>query len=84
MTGAKIWPWSRARRFQRWKRWGHKARLTPSALPGLLAPGGVAVLDLGIGLEASVPALARAAGLRVVALRPDLGGVARALVLAMG
>ena len=55
-----------------------------AALPGLLAPGGVAVLELGIGQEASVPALARAAGLRVVALRPDLGGVARALVLAMG
>ncbi len=59
-------------------------RRITAVLPGLLAPGGMAVLELGIGQDASVPALARAAGLRVVALRPDLGGVARALVLQGG
>lgn len=53
-----------------------------TALPALLTPGGVAVLELGIGQHETVPALARAAGLRVLALRPDLGGIARALVLA--
>lgn len=53
-----------------------------TALPVLLAPNGVAVLELGIGQHESVPALARAAGLRVLALRPDLGGIPRALVLA--
>ena len=53
-----------------------------TALPALLAPNGIAVLELGIGQHESVPALARAAGLRVLDLRPDLGGIARALVLA--
>ena len=52
-----------------------------AALPSLLAPGGVAVLELGIGQDASVAELARHAGLAVRGLRADLGGVARALVL---
>lgn len=56
-------------------------RRLAEALPGLLAPGGVAVLELGIGQHETVPALARAAGLAVLALHPDLGGVPRALVL---
>ncbi|MDP3315278.1 MAG: HemK/PrmC family methyltransferase, partial [Devosia sp.] len=59
-------------------------RRITAALPELLAPGGMAVLELGIGQDASVPALAQAAGLRTVALRPDLGGVPRALVLTLG
>jgi len=53
-----------------------------AALPGLLAPGGVAVLELGIGQDAAVAALARTAGLAVRGVRADLGGIARALVLA--
>ncbi len=53
-----------------------------TALPALLAPRGVAVLELGIGQHETVPALARAAGLRVLGLHPDLGGIPRALVLA--
>ena len=53
-----------------------------AALPGLLAPGGVAVLELGVGQDAAVAALARAAGLAVRGVRADLGGIARALVLA--
>ncbi|WP_338662780.1 peptide chain release factor N(5)-glutamine methyltransferase [Pararoseomonas sp. SCSIO 73927] len=52
------------------------------ALPSLLAPGGRAVLELGQGQEEAVVALARAAGLRRMECRPDLGGVPRALVLA--
>jgi len=52
-------------------------------LPRLLAPGGVAVLELGIGQDVAVAALARAAGLRTRGLQRDLGGVARALVLGM-
>ncbi len=48
--------------------------------PRLLAPGGVLVLELGIGQEAAVTALLCAAGLPPAhAARPDLGGVARAL-----
>ncbi len=50
-------------------------------LPRLLAPRGVAVLELGTGQQAAVEALARAAGLPPEACRADLGGVPRALVL---
>ena len=50
-------------------------------LPRLLAPRGVAVLELGAGQQAAVEALAKAAGLTPKACRADLGGVPRALVL---
>lgn len=50
-------------------------------LPRLLAPGGVAVLELGVGQQAAVAALAKVAGLTPEACRADLGGVPRALVL---
>lgn len=56
-------------------------RALAAALPGLLAPGGVAVLELGIGQEAAVATLVSAAGLGVAGpARCDLGGIARALV----
>ena len=56
-------------------------RALAAALPGLLAPGGVAVLELGIGQEAAVAALVTGAGLGVAGpARRDLGGIARALV----
>jgi release factor glutamine methyltransferase len=51
------------------------------ALPGLLAEGGVAVLEIGLGQADAVPALAATAGLAVIEIRPDLGGVPRAVVL---
>lgn len=54
-----------------------------AALPGLLAPGGVAVLELGAGQADSVAALARAAGLEMPVLRADLAGIARAAVLSL-
>lgn len=50
-------------------------------LPRLLAPGGVAVLELGAGQSGHVAALALKVGFPAPALRCDLGGVARALVL---
>jgi release factor glutamine methyltransferase len=50
-------------------------------LPRLLAPRGLAVLELGAGQQAAVEALAKAAGLTPEACRADLGGVPRALVL---
>jgi release factor glutamine methyltransferase len=50
-------------------------------LPALLAPGGVAVLELGQGQRAAVSALAHARGFGVHACREDLGGVERALVV---
>ena len=49
--------------------------------PRLLAPGGVAILEIGAGQDAAVAALARATGANSVALRPDLGGIARAAML---
>lgn len=50
--------------------------------PRLLAPGGVVVLELGIGQAHPVAAIGRAAGLVIRALRSDLSGIPRALVLA--
>jgi release factor glutamine methyltransferase len=50
-------------------------------LPGVLAPGGVAVLELGAGQAAAVVALARLAGFRQPVLHDDLAGIARAVVL---
>ena len=52
-----------------------------AGLPGLLAPGGIAVLELGQGQLMAVEGLARAAGLDVLGCRADLGGVDRALIL---
>lgn len=49
-------------------------------LPRLLAPGGVAVLELGIGQDTAVPDLAVAAGFHPELCR-DLAGIPRALVL---
>nr|WP_309139476.1 peptide chain release factor N(5)-glutamine methyltransferase [Siccirubricoccus sp. G192] len=56
-------------------------RVIIAALPGLLALGGRAVLELGQGQRASVEAMARAAGLAVPGCRHDLGGVERALLI---
>jgi release factor glutamine methyltransferase len=49
-------------------------------LPRLLAPGGIAVIELGAGQQAPVAALARAAGF-APAVRADLAGIPRALLL---
>ena len=54
-----------------------------AALPGLLAPDGVAIFELGAGQEDDVVAIARPHGLARVACRADLGGIPRALVLGM-
>lgn len=57
-------------------------RRIAARLPALLAPGGRAVLELGIGQRSAVEAIAVAEGLRTLGAREDLGGVERALVLA--
>jgi release factor glutamine methyltransferase len=49
-------------------------------LPALLAPGGVAILELGAGQAGSVQRLAAAQSL-VTSLRADLAGIDRALTL---
>lgn len=56
-------------------------RILACALPRLLAPGGLAVLELGEGQGPAVAALARAQGLVVAGLKADLGGISRALML---
>jgi release factor glutamine methyltransferase len=57
-------------------------RAVTAALPRLLAPGGLAILELGAGQAPAVAALARAAGLGLGGTRADLGGIERALLLA--
>ncbi|MBB2198239.1 MAG: peptide chain release factor N(5)-glutamine methyltransferase [Gluconacetobacter sp.] len=56
-------------------------RLLTGALPMLLAHDGVAVFEIGIGQENSMPALARQSGLEIVDVRADLGGIPRAVVM---
>ncbi|GBQ59254.1 modification methylase HemK [Komagataeibacter swingsii DSM 16373] len=56
-------------------------RALAAILPGLLAPGGIAVLELGVGQDHSVPALMQDGGLQVLEIRPDLGGIGRTLVV---
>ncbi len=56
-------------------------RRLATLLPGLLAPGGAAVLELGAGQGPAVAALMAAAGLWASPPRADLGGVPRALVV---
>lgn len=58
-------------------------RVLMAALPHLLTPEGCAVIELGAGQAQAVTQLATAAGLSRVALKPDLGGIPRALVLRM-
>jgi release factor glutamine methyltransferase len=56
-------------------------RVLTAALPDLLTPEGVAILELGAGQAEAVTSLAAGHGLRSVALVADLGGIPRALVL---
>jgi len=58
-------------------------RLIASALPRLLATGGVAILELGAGQEADVARLLAASGVPADGpARPDLAGIPRAIVTA--
>jgi len=56
-------------------------RVLIPATAWLLAPGGVASLEIGIGQSEAVLRLARAAGFATARLVPDLAGIPRALVL---
>lgn len=56
-------------------------RAVVAQLRGLLAPGGLAVLELGQGQGQAVAALADGVGLNVAALREDLSGIPRAIAL---
>jgi release factor glutamine methyltransferase len=54
-------------------------RIIAAAAPGLLGPGGLVVVELGIGQAQAVSALFAAAGLAPSPPRADLNGVPRAL-----
>jgi release factor glutamine methyltransferase len=55
-------------------------RAIAASAPALLAPGGALVVELGAGQAAPASALFEAAGMRVLSIRDDLGGIPRALV----
>jgi release factor glutamine methyltransferase len=59
-------------------------RALAAALPGLLAPGGTAVVELGIGQAADVAALFRAVGLDIAGTAHDLAGIPRCVVATRG
>ncbi|MGL4967302.1 MAG: peptide chain release factor N(5)-glutamine methyltransferase [Inquilinus sp.] len=59
-------------------------RALAAALPDLLAPGGTAVVELGIGQAADVAALFRGAGLDIAGTPHDLAGIPRCLVATSG
>lgn len=54
-------------------------RTISGAAPSRLAPDGLLILEIGIGQAAAVTELAEAAGLELLSLRKDLGGIERAL-----
>ena len=59
-------------------------RAIMGALPRLLAPGGVALLEIGIGQNEVVTEMARAAGFGAASTRRDLGGIERVALVARG
>jgi release factor glutamine methyltransferase len=56
-------------------------RAITAGLPRLLAPGGLAILELGAGQAEAVAGLARRVGLNRLATRKDLAGIERALLI---
>ena len=56
-------------------------RRITAGLPGLLAPGGHAILEIGEGQGEAVSSLARLAGLSLVGFRRDLSGTERACII---
>jgi release factor glutamine methyltransferase len=55
-------------------------RSIAAAAPALLAADGALIVELGVGQSQAVGALFAAGGLVPLPPRPDLGGIARALV----
>ncbi len=59
-------------------------RAIAAALPTLLSPSGIAILELGAGQARAVAGLAVASGLVPMAPRSDLAGIPRALPIRLG
>ncbi|MDX3808185.1 MAG: peptide chain release factor N(5)-glutamine methyltransferase [Bosea sp. (in: a-proteobacteria)] len=57
-------------------------RIFARSLPGLLAPGGFVVFEIGAGQKPDVVSIMAAGGLELQASRHDLGGHERALIFA--
>lgn len=55
-------------------------RMIGSAMPGLLAEGGLAVFEVGLGQSRSVAAILTNAGLSGIEIRPDLAGIPRCVL----
>jgi release factor glutamine methyltransferase len=55
-------------------------RAIAAQLPGLLAPGGLAVLEVGAGQSGQVATLLAGQGLANIEIRADLGGIPRAVL----
>lgn len=55
-------------------------RVILTQLPDLLAEGGVAVFEIGMGQEMAVQAIAQEHGLRCAGMRKDLSGITRCIV----
>jgi len=49
-------------------------------MPGLLAEGGLAVFEVGLGQSRSVAAILTNAGLSGIEIRPDLAGIPRCVL----
>lgn len=56
-------------------------RVIVGALPGLLAAGGVAILEIGLGQGDLVAAMAKSAGFGSISTRRDLAGIERAVLI---
>lgn len=59
-------------------------RALANRLPGLLAAGGRAVLEIGLGQVRPVAGIVSGAGMQVIETRDDLAGIPRAVVVAPG
>ncbi|HYZ61574.1 MAG TPA: peptide chain release factor N(5)-glutamine methyltransferase [Acetobacteraceae bacterium] len=59
-------------------------RAVLAELPRLVRPGGLAVLELGLGQAGAVAALARETGFGRISTRRDLAGIERALLIEAG
>lgn len=53
-----------------------------ASLPDFLDQGGLAVIELGAGQADAVATIAQQHGLKLLAVKPDLAGIARAMLLA--
>ncbi len=59
-------------------------RVIASDLPGLLAPGGISTVEIGIGQAGAATAIFAARGFNIDGIEGDLAGIERCVVLRLG